>query len=466
MRGRSSWTAAGAMLCATLCLASVAEARIFEVTRTNDPNPGNCKPRDCSLREAVLAANDRAGRDAIVLPDRRYKLTRANPGGVPEDLGVAGDLDVNNAAVSIKHTGRGRARIDGNGLDRVFHIQAGARTTLKNIVVTDGDPGGSEDGGGILTSASLALQRSAVVGNTAPDDGGGIDLDDDANLRMSRSAVQGNEATDFLDSDGGGINLAGDNTLARIVRSTVSGNRAAGSSGGVEVPGAELIVSRSTVSGNRAEADGGGIGSDSLVEIRIDSSTISGNRALGVGNGGGLSLVGVALTARNSTIAGNRAVANGGGIYAADAADVRLNAVTVARNIAGADDPGPPPSTGGGIFMIDSIFEVRNSLLALNEVGQGGLAANDCEGETFTSLGNNLLSTKVECDGFTQPTDLERANPKIGNLAKNGGPTKTVALKRGSAAIGNAHKPSAPNRDQRGRKRDNQPDIGAFERGA
>jgi hypothetical protein len=98
--------------------------------------------------------------------------------------------------------------------------------------------------------------------------------------------------------------------------------------------------------------------------------------------------------------------------------------------------------------------------------GQGGLVANDCEGETFTSLGNNLLSTKLECDGFTQPTDLERANPKIGTLKNNGGPTKTVELKRGSAAIGKAHKPSAPNRDQRGGKRDNQPDIGAFERGA
>ena len=49
---------------------------------------------------------------------------------------------------------------------------------------------------------------------------------------------------------------------------------------------------------------------------------------------------------------------------------------------------------------------------------------------------------------------------------KNGGPTKTIALKKGSAAIGHAHKPSAPNRDQRGRKRDNNPDTGAFERGA
>ena len=102
--------------------------------------------------------------------------------------------------------------------------------------------------------------------------------------------------------------------------------------------------------------------------------------------------------------------------------------MTVARNLAGADDPGPPPVTGGGIYQIDSTFEVRNTLIGLNEIGQGGLLPNDCEGETFTSLGNNLLSTKLECDGFTQATDLERSNPKIGELRNNGGPTKTVEL--------------------------------------
>jgi hypothetical protein len=85
------------------------------------------------------------------------------------------------------------------------------------------------------------------------------------------------------------------------------------------------------------------------------------------------------------------------------------------------------------------------------------------------SLGNNLLSTDGPvgiCEGFYGPTDRIRANPKIGKLARNGGPTKTIALKQGSPAIGLAHKPSAPNRDQRGRKRDGNPDAGAFERGA
>jgi hypothetical protein len=153
-------------------------------------------------------------------------------------------------------------------------------------------------------------------------------------------------------------------------------------------------------------------------------------------------------------------------MHSSEDAEVNLNAVTIARNGSGADDPGPAPATGGGIYQIDSAFQVRNSLIGLNTNGIGGIQRNDCEGETFTSLGNNLLSTDVECDGFTAGGDIVRDNPKIGKLKKNGGPTKTVALKRGSGAIGHAHKPSAPNRDQRGLKRDNDPDTGAFERGA
>jgi hypothetical protein len=56
-----------------------------------------------------------------------------------------------------------------------------------------------------------------------------------------------------------------------------------------------------------------------------------------------------------------------------------------------------------------------------------------------------------------------RANPKIGVLKSHGGPTQTIALLKGSPAIGRAGQ-TAPSRDQRGHRRDRHPDIGAFER--
>jgi hypothetical protein len=84
---------------------------------------------------------------------------------------------------------------------------------------------------------------------------------------------------------------------------------------------------------------------------------------------------------------------------------------------------------------------------------------------TFGSGGGNLLSVATGCAGFGLGAgDFLRANPKLGKLKRNGGPTKTVALKKGSPAIGKAVKAKAPKRDQRGVKRDKRPDIGAFER--
>ena len=78
------------------------------------------------------------------------------------------------------------------------------------------------------------------------------------------------------------------------------------------------------------------------------------------------------------------------------------------------------------------------------------------------SAGHNLFSSLSLCE-FHRRSDLVRSKPHLGKLTRNGGPTETVALKRGSPAIGKA-KRSAPGRDQRGRKRDRKPDIGAFER--
>ncbi|MBA3260894.1 MAG: hypothetical protein H0T69_00155 [Thermoleophilaceae bacterium] len=54
------------------------------------------------------------------------------------------------------------------------------------------------------------------------------------------------------------------------------------------------------------------------------------------------------------------------------------------------------------------------------------------------------------------------ADPRLGPLGSNGGPTPTVALLAGGPAIG-AAVGKAPARDQRGVKRTD-PDLGAYER--
>jgi hypothetical protein len=56
------------------------------------------------------------------------------------------------------------------------------------------------------------------------------------------------------------------------------------------------------------------------------------------------------------------------------------------------------------------------------------------------------------------------ADPKLGPLADNGGPTKTMALLAGSPAIGGGA--GCPSTDQRGEPRKGACDIGAYQHGA
>ena len=58
---------------ALLAMGSTASAATYRPTRTDDPVPNGCKPKDCSLREAVIASNAAApGASTILLrPGRR-----------------------------------------------------------------------------------------------------------------------------------------------------------------------------------------------------------------------------------------------------------------------------------------------------------------------------------------------------------------------------------------------------------
>ncbi len=450
-----------------LAFPAMAAGDTFRVTTRSDPPPGACLPGDCSLREAVIRANATAGPDRIVLPSRKlHQLSIAGDG--PND----GDLDVSDDPLRIVHPGRGRAVIDFNPpgdvfpdpLDRVFEVQPGATLTLEKLVVRDGgDPTGSPRGGGIRAYGNLTLIRTAVTGNEAPDLGGGISVEDGADLVLRRSQVIANASTG---NAGGGISVINSGSF-RIARSRVSGNHAtdpSGDGGAIYAGNAGAsAITRSTISSNSAGEDGGAIYGDTG-SIRIVGSTLSKNRA--GGPGGAIHDDDFDLSMVNSTVANNRSDSNGGGLFLLYGANT-LNAVTIVRNLGNADGVGS--EAGGGLYsgeFVSAPVQVRNSLIALNKIGGiggGEPLASDCSSENaFDSLGHNLLSTKFICDGFDGPRDLVRKKPRIGRLKRNGGPTKTVALKQGSPAIGKADA-SAPDRDQRGRKR-RDPDIGAFER--
>jgi CSLREA domain-containing protein len=442
----------------------------FTVSKTADTNDGTCDA-DCSLREAVIAANAAAGPNSIILPAGTYLLTLPD---TAEDLSVNGDLDV-NGELTITGAGAATTIIDGNNATRVIHVLGTAplsitdvtirngtvtgfgggihhegtgALTLTNVMVTGNDATGF--GGGINNneSATVTLQNSTVSANTAGGFGGGINNNVGGTINLVSTAVSGNVASGF----GGGINnnLDGDVTLTL---SSVTGNTGSAGGGINNNNVGSLTVDRSTIAQNTAPGGigGGGINNNQSGTTTIDSSTISGNTTSGIGGGGLDNNFNGVLQVTNSTVSGNTSTAGngGGGIYNNSGGTVNLLNVTITGNA----------STNGGRSLHNNSsgpVTFRNTIIANPASGA------NCVG-TLTSQGNNLASD-ASCT-LSGPGDLPNTNPLLGPLANNGGPTQTHGLQAGSPAIDNASAVGSPPFDQRGVARPVGAgfDIGAFE---
>ncbi|MCX7556453.1 hypothetical protein OS187_06410 [Xanthomonadaceae bacterium JHOS43] len=94
---------------AALLLSPCAYAADFVVTRTDDPVPNGCAPTDCSLREALIAANAIEGNDRILLAAGEYFLSQSAP-PPPEAPGTSGPLPISDS-VEIVGVGRDATRI-------------------------------------------------------------------------------------------------------------------------------------------------------------------------------------------------------------------------------------------------------------------------------------------------------------------------------------------------------------------
>jgi hypothetical protein len=205
-----------------------------------------------------------------------------------------------------------------------------------------------------------------------------------------------------------------------IVDSSVSGN--AMDTGGVLNTGV-LTLRNSTVHNSEAMVVGG---IDNSGTMNVINSTISNNRAVsaaGISNSG-------TMTMTNSTISNNRADLQSAGI--ANRGTLRINNSTISGNSV-ASDSEEEDSTGGGIVNSEGTVTLANTILAGNSAEVPATA--DCAG-TLTSAGYNLFGVTSGCTitGDTTGNQLG-ANPRLGPLEDNGGPTWTRALLAGSPAI-------------------------------
>ncbi len=250
-------------------------ARNFAVTRSGDTNDGACDRR-CSLREAIMAANQTPGPDVIFLSQGVYRLALA---GADEDLGATGDLDITDD-LTLVGVGAGATVIDGAGLDRVLDVHAPAAVKIFHLTIRDGKVAHLNAGGGIRNTGQLTLEGVVVTGNSTADFGFGAGI--------------------YSDNPGSALTLD---------RSTVYGNTADGGGGGMAA-GGELTVTNSTISGNRSVTDfGGGVYLFSEAQASFNNVTITANTAARQGGGLLVELPDVAGTPRlaNSIVAANSA---------------------------------------------------------------------------------------------------------------------------------------------------------------
>jgi hypothetical protein len=339
--------------------------------------------------------------------------------------------------------------------------------TVAGSVVSGNRAG--KGGGGLYTYFGSAAVTGSVISGNAAGKGGGV-YAHYGDVEVADSVVSGNAAR----ADGGGLfGLYGNLT---VTGSTVSGNTAGRSGGGLYAY-VNATVAGSTVSGNAAAASGGGIFAD--YGLAVTDSAVTGNAAAA---GGGLFLSDdvTAATLINVTVSGNTA-RSGGGLFAAMAEGgvaTLLNA-TVTRNSA---------RDGGGLFQQSGTVRLKNTIVAQNATAAagGGRADGHAAGSfpagadvrgTFVSLGHNLIGVNAgaavsfpagnpNANGDLVGTAAAPLDPRLGPLARNGGPTRNHALLPGSPALDAGDDGGAPPTDQRGVSRPQGPhvDIGAFER--
>jgi CSLREA domain-containing protein len=393
--------------------ASPAYAASITVNITTDENANNA---NCSLREAIIAANNNASYNGCIYtgtgPDDTITLTSGQTyvlsigGSSP----TTGDLDVGNDAgtsgdLTIQASGAGNAIIDADDINRVFEVTPAGdpSLTLINITVTDGN---APDGAGIYFAGNgtLTLTDSAVTSNVATgsaDCGAGIWNDTDATVVIEDSLIDGNSCSG-LGSDGAGLFKGG---------------------------GGSLTITNSTFSKNSTVDNGGGVHIDMLAgTATITNSTFANNTA--GGRGGGLQVANGSVTVEFSTFSEN------------------------AANMVSASTGGAVQSTGGTVSVLRSILANSTS---------GGSPTQDCDQLNLgaVSITNSLVESNSDCTG----TITSSSDPGLGNLGNNGGPTPTMAIGNTSPAYNAALSCGSVATDQRGvaRPQDAACDLGAFE---
>ena len=354
-------------------------SQTFTVTKTADTDDGVCDA-DCSLREAVQAANANVGADVINLPAGTYLIEIA---GSFEDLGATGDFDILDT-VTIVGAGTGTTIIDADSSDRIFDVDpdeiGNVALTISQVTLQNGYA--PESSGGAIRMRSpggnLTVSDVTFLDNTTDGSGGAIESSTDGALAtISDSLFDNNSASCY-----GGAIASGTSPIL-ISNSIIKNNLSFCDGGGINIFEADLTVQNSLIEGNLV-GDGGGNGGginfygygESV--LTVEDSTIQTNTAV---DGGGISTWTGEIEITNTAVMTNTADMSGGGLYLQG--DVSLTEVTIAHNYAG--------TYGGGIQNFSQLTATETDVV-YNEADISGGGVFNSAGATFylSNIAHNL----------------------------------------------------------------------------
>ncbi len=403
------------------------------------------------------------------------------PNGATEGvIDIMNGAMVNISGVTIRN---GNTSLSGGGIRL-----GGTNTslTLNDSVVTNNRAAGN--GGGIALGTggeALHINTSTISNNSAGGSGGGIyefDATDRALIDLANSFITGNSVSSSQSSTfGGGLFASGTATTVTITVTTFSNNSAfstspggAGQGGGIfnmngtfsvrnsmvmgntanihagianlaTIAAAIMTVTNTTISNNMATgnaffaAQGGGVynGSSAFpATMNITGSTINNNSATGqTGFAGGVYNKGLsgglaAIFLTDDTVSGNSAH-DAGGLYAFGPGQITVDWSTIVGNTA--------VGNGGNAYVDDrSIIEIIADIFFGGAAPGAPFAGPDLYKSgtgQFTSQGYNLFGTISGSGIVPLATDTVGANPLLGPLANNGGPTPTMLPGPGSPVL-------------------------------
>ena len=420
----------------------LAPTATFTVTKTTDTNDGFCNA-DCSLREAVVAANGVPG-STVSVPAGTYQLTinGTAEAGFCQSPGT-GDLDISANNTTITGAGSATTIIQQTQPnDRVICIDqalAGNFTfNMSGVTITGGRETFAVGGGGMVSGAAndnttvtnCTFSNNQSSGGSGPGGGGLNNLG--GSLTVTGCTVGGTSApgasqlivaqANSCSVSGGGLshspgdpNGGASNGVLTVTGSTFQNNTAASGAaggGGADVfthnlgTGSHSFATSTFLSNKATVGNGGGIIIESL-PCTVATTAFTTNAAQGGASlGGGIYVSGGALvlngTSPTITFSGNTATIAGSSISTAASVNVSGTNTTIGgdihiptngiwtNNAGSALSPTNVVIAGGTFNMNNSTMTVTGNFL----FGPGPAVGGTFNGNTGTvNIAGNFTST-------------------------------------------------------------------------